>query len=70
MPKERSIFWYVLPLVFSIFGAITAYFILKNDDPQKAKNCLWIGLFLLAFYAAYFVIFSVMLEIFDFSESL
>lgn len=67
MPKERSVFWYSLPLIFSIFGAIAAYFLLKNDDPPKAKNCIWIGIFLLFFYAAYFLVFTVFLETFEFS---
>lgn len=65
--KERSIFWYALPLIFSIFGALTAYYILRKDDPTKAKNCLWIGIFLLVFYVAYYVIFSVLLNTFEFS---
>ncbi|KAF6243968.1 hypothetical protein C6988_00715 [Nitrosopumilus sp. b1] len=65
--KERSSLWYALPLVFSIVGAITAYYILKKDDPTKAKNSLWIGVCLLAFYLAYYLVFSVMLEMFEFS---
>lgn len=65
--KTRSSIWYALPLIFSIFGAITAYFFLRKDDPEKAKNCLWIGLILLVFYVAYFVVFSVMLDTFEFS---
>lgn len=65
--KERSPLWYILPLVFSIFGAITAFLILRKDDPTKAKNCLWIGICLLAFYLAYYVVFSFMIETFEFS---
>jgi len=64
--KEKSVFWYVLPLIFSLPGAILAYFMLKKDDPTKAKNCLWIGICLLAFYVAYFIVFSLMLEMFQF----
>ncbi len=65
--KEKSSFWYVLPLFFSIIGAVVAYYILRKDDPTKAKNCLWIGICLLAFYLAYYLIFSVMLDMFEFS---
>ncbi|MFB5615096.1 MAG: hypothetical protein ACE5RI_08380 [Candidatus Nitrosomaritimum yanchengensis] len=65
--KTKSSFLYALPLIFSIFGAITAYFFLRKDDPEKAKNCLWVGLILLVFYVAYYVVFSVMLETFEFS---
>ncbi|WP_297591734.1 hypothetical protein [Nitrosopumilus sp.] len=65
--KERSVFWYVLPLIFSIIGAVVAYFILRKDDPDKAKNCLWIGICLVIFYVGYYVVFHVMLETFEFS---
>lgn len=65
--RERSSFWYIIPLVFSIFGAVATYFILRKDDPTKAKNCLWIGISLLIFYIAYYVVFSLMLEMFEFS---
>ncbi len=67
MTQERSSLWYLLPLVFSIFGAIVAYFILRKDDPTKAKNCIWIGVFLMTFYLAYYVVFSIMLDVFEFS---
>ncbi|MDX1595630.1 MAG: hypothetical protein R3327_01680 [Nitrosopumilaceae archaeon] len=67
MTKERSVLWYALPLIFSIIGAVVAYYILRKDDPIKAKNCLWIGISLLLFYVAYYIVFSVMLERFEFS---
>ena len=67
MSKERTVFWYALPLIFSIFGALTAYYVLRKDDPAKARNCLWIGISLLAFYTAYYVVFSIMLDMFEFS---
>jgi hypothetical protein len=43
-PRERSAWWYLVPILFSIIGGIVAYFVIKNDDPQKAKNCLIIGI--------------------------
>ena len=67
MTQERSYFWYALPVVFSIFGAVVAYLILRKDDPTKAKNCLLIGLFLVSFYIAYYVVFSVILDTFEFT---
>ena len=65
--KERSKLWYILPAVTSIIGGIIAFFVLRNDDPAKAKNCLWLGIILLISYLAYFVVFSIMIEMYDFS---
>ena len=49
--NKRSNAWYLLPIVFGlttvifgIVGGIIAYFVLKNSDPKKAKNCLIIGI--------------------------
>ena len=42
--KKRSNFWYLLPLVFAIFGGVIAYFVLRKTDPSKARNCLLIGI--------------------------
>lgn len=64
---KKNPFWYALPLIFSIFGGIVAYFILRKEDPSTAKTCLWIGIFLLAFYGAYYVVFSILLDTFEFS---
>jgi hypothetical protein len=44
---RRSGWWYLLPLLFGIIGGVIAYFIIKQDDPIKAKNCLKLGLVLL-----------------------
>jgi hypothetical protein len=46
--KRRSSFWFLLPIVFNIVGGIIAYFIIKEDDPRKAKNCLYLGIILAA----------------------
>ena len=41
--RKRSDLWYIF-CIFGIIGGIVAYFILRNDDPKKAKNCLIIGI--------------------------
>jgi len=43
IPPRGSRWWYLLPIFFSIIGGIIAYFILKNDDPKLAKDCILIG---------------------------
>ena len=55
--RVRSRWWYLLPIFFDIIGGVIAYFILRNDDPQKAKNCLWLGIVLIAIEIGLFVIF-------------
>jgi hypothetical protein len=46
--RRRSSLWFLLPIVLNIIGGIIAYFIIKEDDPKKAKNCLYLGLILAA----------------------
>lgn len=41
---QRSNWWFVLPILFSIFGGLVAYFAIRNDDRPKARNCLYLGL--------------------------
>ena len=42
--KIRSNIWFLLPMLFGIIGGIIAFFILRQDDPRKAKNCLYLGI--------------------------
>ena len=42
--KRRSGAWYLLPIFLSIIGGVIAYFVIKEDDPKKAKNCLYLGI--------------------------
>ncbi len=46
--RRRSSLWFLLPIVFNIVGGIIAFFIIKEDDPKKAKNCLYLGIVLAA----------------------
>lgn len=55
--RIRSRWWYLLPILFDIIGGVIAYFILKDDDPKKAKNCLWLGIVLIAVEIGLFAIF-------------
>ncbi len=45
--KSRSNAWFLLPIFFGVIGGIIAFFIIRNDDPRKAKNCLYLGLVLI-----------------------
>ena len=65
--KQKSILWYLLPILFSVIGGVIAYFVLRDDDPSKAKNCLWLGIILVASYIEYYVVFTIMLEMFIFT---
>ena len=44
--KSRSNGWYILPILLGWIGGIIAYFILRRDDPNKAKKCLYLGIIL------------------------
>lgn len=42
--KKRSGAWYLLPILLTVVGGVIAYFVIKEDDPKKAKNCLYLGI--------------------------
>jgi len=42
--KRRSRWWFLLPILFHIIGGFIAYFVIREDDPKLAKNCLWLGI--------------------------
>jgi hypothetical protein len=54
--RKRSSLWFLLPIFFNIIGGVIAYFVIKDDDPSKAKNCLWLGMILFAISIAIFLI--------------
>jgi NhaP-type Na+/H+ or K+/H+ antiporter len=66
-PRQRSWSWYLLPAIVGVIGGVIAYYVLRFDDPPKAKNCLWLGIILSAIYFAYFVLFSLLIEFYNFS---
>jgi len=45
--KPRSNAWFLLPVFLGMIGGVIAFFILRHDDPRKAKNCLYLGLVLM-----------------------
>ena len=44
--RTRSRWWYLLPILFTIFGGIISFFAIRRDDPKKARNCLILGIIL------------------------
>jgi len=46
--RKKSSFWFLLPIFFNVIGGTIAYFVIKEDDPKKAKNCLYLGIILAA----------------------
>ncbi|MGI0068868.1 MAG: hypothetical protein ACREA3_04610 [Nitrosotalea sp.] len=46
--RSRSSLWFLLPIFFNVIGGVIAFFIIKEDDPKKAKNCLYLGIILAA----------------------
>ena len=45
--KPRSNAGYLLPIFFGIIGGVIAFFIIRGDDPRKARNCLYLGIILM-----------------------
>ncbi|MFQ5497962.1 MAG: hypothetical protein ACE5DU_08775 [Nitrosopumilus sp.] len=45
--KPRSNAWFLLPVFLGIIGGLIAFFILRQDDPNKARNCLYLGVILM-----------------------
>ena len=36
--------WYLLPIFAGLIGGLVAYWVLRHDDPHKARKCLYIGI--------------------------
>ena len=45
--ERRSNWWFLLPILLGVIGGLIAFFILRGDDPGKAKNCLYLGIALM-----------------------
>ena len=56
--RKRSKWWFLLPIFFDIVGGLIAYFVLKEDDKQLARNCLWLGVILTAIGIVIGIIFG------------
>ncbi|MGQ0606085.1 MAG: hypothetical protein ACT4OD_03900 [Candidatus Nitrosotenuis sp.] len=54
--KRRSAWWFLLPILFNVIGGVIAYFVIKEDDPKRAKNCLYLGIILTAIGFAIFLV--------------
>jgi hypothetical protein len=54
--RRRSAWWFLLPILFNVIGGVIAYFIIKEDDPKKARDCLLLGIILTAIGFAIFFI--------------
>ena len=42
--KSKSYVWFLLPILLGVIGGIIAFFVLRHDDPRKARNCLYLGI--------------------------
>ena len=42
--KSRSSMWYLFPILVGLIGGVIAYWVLRHDDPKKAKKCLYVGI--------------------------
>lgn len=51
---RRSNWWFLLPIILQVVGGIIAYFVIRCDDPAKARNCLYLGIALTVVQIAVF----------------
>ena len=62
--KTRSKWWFLLPILFHVIGGVIAYFVIRDDDPKLAKNCLLLGIIIsgieIALAAAFWIPLSTM----------
>ena len=54
---KRSGLWYLLPIFLGVIGGVIAYFVIRTDDPKKAKNCLLIGIVLTGLWLFFLYLF-------------
>ncbi len=59
--RPRSNWWFLLPIFLGLIGGVIAYFVLRHDDPRKAKNCLFLAIVLAIIGIAINVIFGTQL---------
>ncbi len=45
--KQRSNLWFLLPIFVGLLGGIIAFLFLRKNDPEKAKNVIYLSLVLL-----------------------
>ena len=60
--KTRSKWWFLLPILFHVIGGVIAYFVIRDDDPKLAKNCLWLGIIISAIEVAFVLAFWIPLQ--------
>lgn len=60
--RPRSSLWFLLPIFLGLIGGVIAYFVLRNDDPNKARNCLYLGIVLAVIGIALNLMFAAQLE--------
>jgi len=63
--RERSNWWFLLPIFLGLIGGVIAYFVLRHDDTKKAKNCLYLGITLAVIGIVINLIFGVQLADID-----
>ena len=63
--RERSNAWYLLPIIFGMIGAVVAFFIIRKDDPRKARNCLYVGLVMMAIGILFNIVIATSIPDFD-----
>lgn len=63
--RYRSRLWYLLPVLFNLPGGLVAFFATRHDDPDKAKNCLLLGIILCIPFIVFWAVAAITAEAMD-----
>ncbi len=56
--KKPSTYWYLVPFLFGVLGGIIAYFLVKDDDRNMARNLLLFGICMSAIWYMIYVLIN------------
>ncbi|MBC8502088.1 MAG: zinc ribbon domain-containing protein [Nitrosopumilus sp.] len=56
--QSPTLWWYAFPIIFAIFGGVTAWALLRESNYRMATNCLITGIGITAIYVVIVIINS------------
>ena len=60
--RETTKRWYLFPIIFGIFGGVTAWALLRESDHKMATNCLLVGIGISIFHLVLVLIIAATMD--------